>query len=117
MCVNPIRYTITWVKSCTAAVKRGEKKGIIPMRMRRLSGLVEHFIRRSSSVMRSVEGMSSKFADEGLAIVGLSECFLCLSFRSEECSFRERERGGAGGWFKFGGLEFGSLLLLGHPNA
>ena len=35
---------------------------ILPTRMRRLSGLEEHFIRRRSSVMRSTEGTSSKLA-------------------------------------------------------
>lgn len=39
------------------------------MRMRRLSGLEEHFMRRRSSVMRSTEGTSSKLAVELLAIL------------------------------------------------
>jgi hypothetical protein len=38
------------------------KKWDKPMSMRRLSGLSEHFIRRRSSLMRSSDGTSSKFA-------------------------------------------------------
>ena len=45
---------------------------MVPMRMRRLSGLEEHFMRRRSSDMRSREGTSSKFGDaELVAILGL----------------------------------------------
>ena len=34
----------------------------VPMRMRRLSGLELHFMRRSSSCIRSSDGTSSRFA-------------------------------------------------------
>lgn len=44
--------------------------------MMRLSGLVEHFMRRISSVMRSKEGTSSKFAEEAFAIFDLPRVFL-----------------------------------------
>lgn len=44
----------------------------IPTRMRRLSGLEEHFMRRRSSDMRSVEGTSSKLTAELLAIAVVS---------------------------------------------
>lgn len=50
-----------------------------PMRMRRLSGLVEHFIRRRSSVMRSTEGTSSKLA--AAEMLAMADFFSVLRFR------------------------------------
>lgn len=61
------------------------------MRMRRLSGLVEHFMRRRSSVMRSTDGTSSKLATELLAILVRLGFFDLLS--QEECDENKRGRG------------------------
>lgn len=53
----------------------GRERRVIPTRMRRLSGLEEHFIRRRSSDMRSREGTSSKLgALLEVAIVVLCVC-------------------------------------------
>uniref|UniRef100_A0A7C8ZUL2 Uncharacterized protein n=1 Tax=Opuntia streptacantha TaxID=393608 RepID=A0A7C8ZUL2_OPUST len=54
-----------------------------PTRMRRLSGLEEHLRRRRSSVMRSTEGISSKFA----AIVDL-----CVGFFLENTAQQPRKK-------------------------
>lgn len=64
--------------------KKEKRKKQSPIRMRRLSGLVEHFMRRRSSVMRSTEETSSKLTDEGVAI------FDVPNFLSLECDFVER---------------------------
>lgn len=50
--------TKTWLTKSEMKIDRWDYR---PMRMRRLSGLEEHFSRRRSSVMRSTEGTSSKF--------------------------------------------------------
>lgn len=74
-------------------------EGSLPMRMRRLSGLEEHFMRRRSSVMRSTEGTSSKLAVELLAILAQLGLFFIATRTREggrenvnEKEWRERKK-------------------------
>ena len=48
-------YACALVYEMYIYIERERNEAILPMRMRRLSGLVEHFMRRKSSVMRSIE--------------------------------------------------------------
>ena len=83
------------------------------MRMSRLSGLVEHFMRRRSSVMRSTEGTSSKFAmDESFSTLVGVRVRVCRRFQREVLWTPTKTK-----WKRTREVSSFQSLLFGPPNA